>query len=1027
MTKAKRLPELRRDISLSFLASEAECLAELRRELAGYDAARISAAARQLISGLRSVRQRQSPFTAFLQEYGLDSAEGVVLMTIAEALLRIPDSQTRYAFLREKLAEADWRSHQRRSTAALVNLSTAGLSVAGRICGRAQQSGLISYLAQLSEPLLCAAMTQAINQLAGHFVVAENIAAAIQYSFNTPAYRYSFDMLGEAALTDADAERYFQAYAQAIAALAKVATDPDIFRNPGISIKLSALYPRYQSSQHRHAGPALSAKLTALAIQARAADIALTVDAEEAERLFLALDVYAQVGAAPALVGWPGLGLALQAYHKAAPAVIRWLAALAEAQGRRIPIRLVKGAYWDTEIKRAQENGWEDYPVFTSKAATDVSYLACAKLILAEPQAFYPQFATHNAHSVAAILDLGGGHPGFEFQRLHGMGAALYDSLPGSTPCRVYAPVGSHRELLPYLVRRLLENAANSSVINQLENPATDPADLCRDPVTILPAAGIKNIAPPPDLFGEQRRNSLGLNLSDPDLLTELQQQWQALALDKHSAQPLINGQTGSGSSLPLYNPADQRRQIGSVINSTAADAEAALLAAWQAFPAWRLQPVAARAGCLRRAADLLEANRLPLAALCIHEGGRQWRDALSEIREAVDYCRYYAAEALRLFEQPQTMPGPLGEANQLGHFGRGVMVCISPWNFPAAIFIGQICAALVAGNTVIAKPAEQTPLTAMFCIRLLHQAGIPTKVLHLLPGSGPQLGKTLLSDARVAGVAFTGSTATAQLINRQLAARNSPIAAFIAETGGQNVMIADSSAHPEQLISDVLQSAFNSAGQRCSALRVLFLPVQTADAIIARLIAAMQCLRVGEPAEIDTDIGPLIDRQAQAALQRHVAELGPQARKFYQLPLADELAHGCFFPPTLLEIDHLAQLPQEMFGPVLHVIRYRASELPQLVAAVNACGYGLTLGVHSRLNAVSRYVQQHAQVGNVYVNRNMIGAVVGVQPFGGMGLSGTGPKAGGPEYLLRFAVEQSVSVNLTAIGGNPGLLGAKP
>jgi RHH-type proline utilization regulon transcriptional repressor/proline dehydrogenase/delta 1-pyrroline-5-carboxylate dehydrogenase len=706
--------------------------------------------------------------------------------------------------------------------------------------------------------------------------------------------------------------------------------------------------------------------------------------------------------------------------------VIDWLAALANQQQRLIPLRLVKGAYWDTEIKRAQENGWADYPLFTRKAATDVSYLACAKAMLSRPEAFYPQFATHNAHTVAAICRLGQDHPGFEFQRLHGMGQPLYDHLLETYPqhnCRVYAPVGSYRDLLPYLVRRLLENGANTSFIHQLENPAISPESLCRDPVLALQDTEPAPITPPEELFAPQRKNSQGLNLTDLELLQQWQTDLAKLGGKSWQAAPLVGGQTCTGDTFTVNSPFDRTAKVGQVSCSSPQAIEQALQQATHAFAAWRLCPVQTRANYLMQAADLLEQQRRELAALCIREGGRTFSDALAEIREAVDLCRYYAASALELFAQPLQLPGPTGEENSLYQYGRGVFVCISPWNFPIAIFIGQIAAALAAGNTVIAKPALQTSLTGIACVRLLHQAGVPTAVLHFLPGEGALLGKQLLSDKRVAGVAFTGSSATARGINLQLAQRDGAIATLIAETGGQNVMLADSSAHVEQLVMDVLKSAFNSAGQRCSACRVLYLPEETADVVSERLIGAMQWLRLGSPLDLSNDVGPVIDQTALAKLHTHVDYLTSQAKLLYQLPIPAGLEKGWYFPPTLAEIASLSQLEQEIFGPILHIIRYKSSKLPHVIEAINASGYGLTLGVHSRIKATMQTVRQQARVGNVYCNRNMIGAVVGAQPFGGMGLSGTGPKAGGPHYLLRFAVEQTISSNLTAIGGNPWLL----
>lgn len=1022
----------RNRINQAFLLPEALLVPHLLQQLDDYDRSGTEDFAKGLIAAIRGQHNQASPFEAFLQEYSLNSAEGIVLMSMAEALLRIPDQATQNRFLREKLADADWHSHLLHSDSLMVNLASSALLVSGKLeqqirrhADDNRQPLLNGLLSRLGEPLIRNAVKQAMEYLARHFVLAEQIDTALDRAAAQPGYRYSFDMLGEAALTSADTERYFLAYSQAIATLASAA-GTDLFANPGISIKLSALYPRYEALQAGRAIPAIGEKLLPLVKQARTANISVTLDAEEAERLQMSLTIFAELAQHPALASWHGLGLAVQAYQKRAVAVIDWLAELANRRQRVIPLRLVKGAYWDTEIKRAQENGWPDYPVFTRKAATDVSYLACAKAILSRPEAFYPQFATHNAHSVAAICRLGQDHPGFEFQRLHGMGQPLYDHLLETHPqfnCRVYAPVGGYRDLLPYLVRRLLENGANTSFIHQAENPAFSPETLCRDPVLALQDAEPAPIALPEDLFAPQRKNSQGLNLTDLELL----QQWQADLAEfggkTWQAAPLVSGQAYAGDTITVFSPFDRSAVVGQAACSPPQAIELALQRATQAFAGWRLCPVQTRANYLMQAAELLEQQRLELAALCVHEGGRTLIDALAEIREAVDLCRYYAAGAIELFGQAQQLPGPTGEENSLYQYGRGVFVCISPWNFPIAIFVGQIAAALAAGNTVIAKPALQTSLTGMACVRLLHRAGVPNDVLHFLPGEGAALGKQLLSDKRVAGVAFTGSGATARAINLQLAQRDGAIAALIAETGGQNVMLADSSAHAEQLVSDVLKSAFNSAGQRCSACRVLFLPEETADAVIERLIGAMQWLRLGSPLDLSTDVGPVIDQAALDKLNAHIAYLKSNAKLLYQVPIPAGLEKGHYFPPTLAEIASLSQLEQEVFGPILHVARYADSDLSSVIDAVNASGYGLTLGMHSRIEATLQSVRQQARVGNVYCNRNMIGAVVGAQPFGGMGLSGTGPKAGGPHYLLRFAVEQTVTSNLTAIGGNPWLL----
>jgi RHH-type transcriptional regulator, proline utilization regulon repressor / proline dehydrogenase / delta 1-pyrroline-5-carboxylate dehydrogenase len=1025
---------LRAAINRAYLADEDDCVAELLTQLGTYDPVIVSDCAKTLVKAVRETTNRQSIIEAFLHEYQLNSQEGIVLMGIAEALLRIPDSSTQDLFLQEKLTHADWQNHLRHSDSFLVNLSSQALLFTRQF----EEHVLLAdqhwfpvfgqLLNRIGAPLIRTALKQVMAYLAEQFVFAESIQQAIDRSGQEKSYRHSFDMLGEAALTAGDAERYYQSYLSAIATLAEHAPSADIYANPGVSVKLSALCPRYEPLQHVRAVKELTDKLLILANQARAANISITVDAEESERLEMSLDIFAAVFTHADLSGWSGLGLAMQVYQKRALYVIRWLATLAESQHKKIPLRLVKGAYWDSEIKRAQENGLSDYPVFTHKSATDVSYLACSQLILSHPNAFYPQFATHNAHTMAAIYQSGKQHPGYEFQRLHGMGEPLYHEIMEAKnwqiPCRIYAPVGHYHELLPYLVRRLLENGANTSFINQIDQPDISVEELVRDPVERVKASMKRpQIVFPSALYGEHRLNSQGLNLADPELLQQLQQDLGTLA-DRHwQAAPLINGRYYSGKQHSVINPCDKRLTVGSVIYADQKAIEQAIEFAAQAFTEWRLCPVSTRADCLLKAADLIEQHRLELVSLCIREGGRTIKDALAEVREAVDYCRYYAQSALELFSAPVKLPEPTGEENLLYHYGRGVFVCISPWNFPIAIFVGQITAALAAGNTVIAKPASQTALTAMRCVELLHQAGIPESVLQFLPASGSLVGQHLLPDPRVAGVAFTGSTETAQFINRQLAQHHQAIVPLIAETGGQNVMIADSSALLEQLVQDIIVSAFNSVGQRCSALRVLFVQQEIADKAIAMLIGAMQELSVGDPGVYQTDIGPVIDQSAQIPLNLHLEAMQQQAKLLYQLPLDTSLSHGSFFPPTLIEISALSQLTQEVFGPVLHLIRYNAAELDQVIDEVNATGYGLTLGIHSRIDANIKTIQQSAKVGNIYINRNMIGAVVGVQPFGGMGLSGTGPKAGGPDYLRRFAIEQTVTTNTAAIGGNTSLL----
>ncbi|MGR8933781.1 MAG: bifunctional proline dehydrogenase/L-glutamate gamma-semialdehyde dehydrogenase PutA [Gammaproteobacteria bacterium] len=1027
------LTYLRAAINQAYLVSEQDAVAALLTRLSDYEPQPVAAFARSLVAAVRAHKQQQSVIDALLHEYQLNTPEGIVLMGVAEALLRIPDAPTQDVLLREKLSAADWGEHQTQSDSALLHWFNGALAASAKIEARSQRShAFFAHLvSHLGAPLIRSAAKQAMLQLAGQFVGAETIAEALQRVKQNPLERYSYDMLGEAAFTAGDAERYFQAYLDAITQLAAYCDGGgDCYANPGISIKLSALCPRFEPLQQDRAVAELTEKLLYLAKHARAANLSLTVDAEESERLDMSLTIFAAVFCNPVLSAWPGLGLAVQAYQKRALAVIRWLAALAESQRRKIPLRLVKGAYWDSEIKRAQENGLSDYPVFTRKTVTDASYIACAREIFANGSLFYAQFATHNAHTVAAVCTLAKQRRDFEFQRLHGMGEQLYAELAASSEwriaCRVYAPVGNYHDLLPYLVRRLLENGANTSFINRVENPLIAIDDVAADPVAELrksPHSGIESIVLPPRLYGAERVNSAGLNLSDPQLLEHLQQDLGSLAQRVWEACPLVDGKSRSGEKHPINNPADRRLTVGSVVHADAEAIQAAVLSAASAFKTWRLQPVAVRSACLRKAAELLEEHRSELVSLCIREGGRSIKDALAEVREAVDYCRYYAANADALFKQALKLPGPTGEENRLFHYGRGVFVCISPWNFPLAIFTGQITAALVTGNTVIAKPATQTPLTAMRCVQLLHRAGIPEDVLHFLPGDGAAVGKYLLTAAGIAGVAFTGSTATARFINRQLAEHQPIIVPMIAETGGQNVLIADSSAYAEQLTQDAVQSAFNSAGQRCSALRVLFVQQECADKIIAMLSGAMQQLCVGDPAHYDTDIGPLISEQAAAQLTAHVAKMQRQAKVLYQLALPENLQNGCFFPPTLIELRTMSELEEEIFGPVLHVIRFRSDEIGRVIDAVNAAGYGLTLGIHSRIDAHIRRIQENVRVGNIYVNRNLIGAVVGVQPFGGMGLSGTGPKAGGPGYLSRFVYEQTLTVNTAAIGGNAALL----
>lgn len=1036
--KSDVLQAARSIINQAYLTDETVLVNNFLTRLSDYPANDIYACAHQLVTQVRKNKSRESLTEAFLHEYQLNSDEGIVLMSLAEALLRIPDQATQDRFLADRLAAADWHKHLHNNDSFLVNLATDVLQLSGQFEQRftlhePQYQHLVEkLLARLGQPLIRNALKQAIHLLGSRFVMAETIEHAITQSRQHPIYRYSFDMLGEAAITAADAEGYFQAYQRAIDQLATEAHCDALFDNPNISVKLSALCPRYEPLQYQRAVPELIEKVVHLAVRARIGNISLTIDAEETDRLEMSLDIFSAVYLHPDLRAWPGFGMVVQAYQKRAFHVINWLAELTAIKQCKIPLRLVKGAYWDSEIKHAQENGLLNYPVFTRKSATDISYLACAQLLLSQPDAFYPQFATHNAHTVAAIYHLGVAHPGYEFQRLHGMGEQLYQEIierqPWHIPCRIYAPVGNYEDLLPYLVRRLLENGANTSFINQVEDPHVKIDEVIQEPITTWATwqeTKQFSFPLPAYLYGANRVNSHGLNLADPQQRVKLQQRLNELADKSYRAAPVVNGKVCTGEKHRIVAPYDRRETVGSVVFSDEDAVSGAVQSAVLAFDDWRLCPVEKRAAYLNKVADLMEQRRAELVSLCVREGGRTIKDALSEVREAVDFCRYYAACALELFNQPTKLPGPTGEDNHLRYYGRGVFLCISPWNFPIAIFTGQIAAALAAGNTVIAKPAERTALVAMACTLIFYQAGIPKSVLQFLPGQGSKIGRQLLVHtgiSRVAGVAFTGSTQTAQLINKQLA-EHQTIVPLIAETGGQNILIADSSAHKEQLVQDAIQSAFNSAGQRCSALRVLFLPIETADKVIELLIGAMQQLVLGNPAEYATDIGPVVTANAVQHLTQHCTRMQQEASILYQMQCSKDFGNGSFFPPSLIEITDLGQLREEVFGPVLHIIRYHTNDLDRVINSVNATGYGLTLGIHSRINKTIQRIQQQVKVGNIYINRNIIGAVVGVQPFGGMGLSGTGPKAGGPDYLRRFAVEQTITNNIAAIGGNTGLL----
>jgi RHH-type proline utilization regulon transcriptional repressor/proline dehydrogenase/delta 1-pyrroline-5-carboxylate dehydrogenase len=999
---------------------------------------RVNERARALVQAVRDRRHERGVLDAFMQQYDLSSEEGVVLMCLAEALLRIPDSETAEKLIADKLGDANWESHLGRSSSVLVNASTWGLMLTGKLVALSEQtrsnfrSTLMHVVNRSGEPVVRTAIRQAMRIMGFQFVMGRTIEEALERSLEKKhrVYRHSFDMLGEAALTTADSQRYMDAYRSAIEAIGASERVDDIFEAPSISVKLSALHPRFEFAQRERVLRELSPRLLELAQLARANRIALTVDTEEADRLMLTLDVFAEVLGDPSLKSWDGLGLALQTYQKRAPAVIDWLAARAAEHGRRIPVRLVKGAYWDSEIKHAQVEGLDGYPVFTRKANTDVSYIACAARVLANRHAFYPQFATHNAHTIAAVTELAGDRLDYEFQRLHGMGKELYGVVmqePGYRhACRVYAPVGSHEDLLPYLVRRLLENGSNTSFVNRLSDEDLPVERVAEDP--LAKAAATRPVAHPAiplprHLYGAERLNSLGVNLANESAVLDLASRMAPFARARWNAGPILAASVDeAGEPLENHNPANLRDVIGSVRETAVEAVDAALQVAWDYRAAWDAVPGAERAACLEKAAGLMEEHFAELMALIIREAGKTAHDAIAEIREAVDFLRYYAVQARTHFDAPQRLPGPTGEVNELSLHGRGVFVCISPWNFPLAIFTGQVAAALAAGNTVLAKPAEQTPAVAAYTVALLHRAGIPRQALQFVPGKGAVVGARMTADARVAGVALTGSMETAQAINRTLAAREAPIAAFIAETGGQNAMLVDSSALPEQVVKDVIRSAFHSAGQRCSALRVLYLQQDIADRVLRLLAGAMQELVVAEPWRLASDVGPVIDADALAGLEAHARDMEKAFRLIARTPLPAGL-NGHFMAPVAFEIDSIRSLEKEVFGPVLHVVRFRSNELDRVIDDINAVGYGLTLGIHSRIDRTQRHIARRIEAGNCYINRNMIGAVVGVQPFGGEKFSGTGPKAGGPHYMLRFATERTLTVNTAAVGGNASLL----
>ncbi len=960
--------------------------------------ARIDSRARRLVESIRSHTGGFGGIEDFLHAYSLSTKEGLALMVLAEALLRVPDGATADALIEDKLAAGDW-SNAEASGGFLVSASAWTLGVTARVIhpGETPDGIVESLVKRLGVPTVRLATRQAMRLLGSHFVLGQTIEEALSRAGSQREFRYSFDMLGEGARTAVDGARYLEAYAAAIAAIGARAGNAALPARPGISVKLSALHPRYEAVSRERVLAELTPRVLELARQAKSHDLNFTIDAEEADRLELSLEVTGKVLADPSLAGWDGFGLAVQAYQKRAGAVIGWLDDAAHGLNRRLMVRLVKGAYWDTEVKRAQERGLSDFPVFTRKPMTDLSYMACMQQLLKARPRLYPQFATHNALTVASVIEEAGGAEGYEFQRLHGMGEVLYDSLLADVPgaaCRVYAPVGSHRDLLAYLVRRLLENGANSSFVAAAADPKVSIESILKRPQAWIGDAvhaRHPHIPLPRNLYKPSRVNSSGVEFGDRVALDALVDEVRR-GIPKHAP------------AMPPLDPA------------------VAMAAAVSGFPAWNATSVERRADVLERAAELLEADRGGLIALMQSEGGKTLDDALSEVREAVDYCRYYAAEARRALS-PLPMPGPTGESNELHYRGRGVFVCISPWNFPLAIFLGQVVAALVAGNVVVAKPAEQTPLVAVEAVRLLHRAGVPASALHLVLGDG-KAGAALTADPRVTGVAFTGSTQVGHAINRALAAKDGPIVPLIAETGGINAMIVDTTALPEQVTDDVVISAFRSAGQRCSALRLLCVQEDVADRMIEMIAGAARELVLGDPRDPATHVGPVIDDDAKFRLDQWIVDKARQRRVIFRwddgraLPL-----HGRFVPPTMIRLDRASDLQEEVFGPVLHVVRWRAGELDALLDDIAGNGTGLTLGIQTRIDSVAEKIVARLSNGNVYINRSIIGAVVGTQPFGGAGLSGTGPKAGGPNYLRRFATEQTVTINTAAAGGNATLL----
>ena len=1037
---------LRAAITAAYRKPEAHAIADLLQQ-ATPPAAITKAGDTLALELAKKLRERKADagraglVQGLLQEFALSSQEGIALMCLAEALLRIPDSATRDVLIRDKISHGEWKAHVGKSPSMFVNAAAWGLVLTGKLVSTHSEGSLGQSLTRLigrgGEPLIRKGVDMAMRMMGEQFVTGETIGEALDNAkrLEGKGFRYSYDMLGEAAMNSDDAKRYLRDYENAIHAIGKASNGRGVYEGPGISIKLSALHPRYSRAQYDRVMAELYPVVLQLAVLAKSYNIGLNIDAEEADRLELSLDLLEKLCFAPELAGFAGIGFVVQAYQKRCPYVLDFIIDLARRSSHRLMVRLVKGAYWDSEIKRAQIDGLDGYPVYTRKAYTDVSYIACARKLLAAPDAIYPQFATHNAHSLATIYHLADPakyQPGqYEFQCLHGMGEPLYEQVVGRNasenlgrPCRIYAPVGTHETLLAYLVRRLLENGANTSFVNRIADQDIPLAKLVENPVTTVqqwaqsegqPGLPNPHIVQPAALYGTSRSNSAGLDLSNDNRLRALQQHLQHSTAMQWQAAPLLadGAPASTNPAEAIVNPADHRDTVGEVTNASAEQVEFALAAAQAAAARWQATPVAQRADCLAKAGDILEAHMPTLMGVLVREAGKTASNAIAEVREAVDFLRFYAVQARSW--------------NNTDYQALGPVVCISPWNFPLAIFAGHVAAALAAGNTVLAKPAEQTPLIAAAAVQALWQAGVPHDVLQLLPGTGETVGARLTADSRVQGVMFTGSTEVARILQKTLAQRldahGNPVT-LVAETGGQNAMIVDSSALAEQVVVDVLSSAFDSAGQRCSALRVLCVQEEAADRLFHMLRGAMQELNVGNPAQLKTDVGPVIDAEAKGIIDRHVAQMQSNGHQVWQN--ASSAAQGTFVPPTVITINKLSELKREVFGPVLHILRYQREQLPQLVADINATGYALTLGLHTRIDETIAQVVGTANAGNIYVNRNIVGAVVGVQPFGGEGLSGTGPKAGGPLYMLRLLSRMPATATADALAHLPRMKGAE-